>query len=147
MSKAVTMSAAAFEKLIKQVVYFAENKDSLLEEYFPSLSRESREFYQFITTYIAKVEELIKRVAVKDDSQGEIPFVVIDSQVSIKDLDSQDVYQYRVVNPSINGIDSNDISFLSPVGRALLLKNKGETVTVKTPAGEVQYLIQSIHFH
>ena len=53
---------------------------------------------------------------------------------------------FHVVDPLQGRVEENDVSYLSPVGRALLLKKVGDEIKVKTPGGTVHYKINAIEF-
>lgn len=51
---------------------------------------------------------------------------------------------YKVVSPEEMDLSSGKISYKSPLGSLLIDKKNGESVTVKTPKGEVVYTIEKI---
>ena len=53
-------------------------------------------------------------------------------------------HKYQVVGPAEADPTQGRISHKSPVGRALLGKKKGDTVTIKAPAGEVELTVTTI---
>ena len=54
--------------------------------------------------------------------------VTMDSQVCIKDLDTQEEIVYTIVFPAYSDIKQNRISVLSPVGTALLGYRVGDDI-------------------
>ena len=61
--------------------------------------------------------------------------VVFGSTVKIRDTDTGDVMDYRLVGPYESDASNNRISVTSPIGKALIGKEPGDVVTVKTPGG------------
>ncbi len=61
--------------------------------------------------------------------------VVFGATVSIADIDTGDTTRYQLVGPYESDVSNNRISVTSPIGRALIGKNVGDTVRVKTPGG------------
>lgn len=61
--------------------------------------------------------------------------VVFGSVVSISDLETGETTTYRLVGPFESDIQQNRISVTSPIGKALIGKETGDEVRVKTPRG------------
>jgi transcription elongation factor GreA len=61
--------------------------------------------------------------------------VVFGTTVSFADVDSGDTTRYQLVGPYESDVSRNRISVTSPIGRALIGKNVGDVVRVKTPGG------------
>ena len=70
--------------------------------------------------------------------------VTMDSQVCVKDLDTQGETVYTLVFPSFSDIEQNRISVLSPVGTALLGYRTGDIIEWKVPAGIRKLKIKKI---
>lgn len=72
--------------------------------------------------------------------------VRLNSQVKVKDLDSQREMQFTIVLPQFADLKQNRISVLTPMGSALIGLSEGNRIAWKMPAGirnlevlEVQY--------
>ena len=61
--------------------------------------------------------------------------VVFGTTVSFADIDTGDATRYQLVGPYESDVSKNRISVTSPIGRALIGKNVGDVVRVKTPGG------------
>ena len=118
----VTLSKATFENLVKHLVEIEEGKNKLLEEYFPEPSTERNEIEMLIENYIKHIDQLIRNTNKSQTIDSKVPFVTIGSEVEIQDLSNQEVFKYRIVSPFRGSIREGDISYLSPVGKSLLLK-------------------------
>jgi transcription elongation factor GreA len=55
--------------------------------------------------------------------------------VVLEDLDSGETLSYRLVGPYEADIQSGTLSVSSPIGKALISKEVGDEVKVKTPRG------------
>ncbi|HHU32951.1 MAG TPA: GreA/GreB family elongation factor [Clostridia bacterium] len=139
------MAKPTFESLVSHLVNLEDEKDQLIEELFPETTRERKQFAEFLDEYIAKVNHLIKNT-VTSDSEKSFPFVTIGSKVKIKDLESGEKEELRLVNPIQTSVDDNAISYLSPVGKALILKKVGDIVEVTAPGGKFRYKVEAIEF-
>lgn len=142
----ITLSFNTFEKLVKQLVEMEEGKSKILDDYFPEPSTERTEMTAFIENYIEKVEQLIGNADKSETTDNDIPFVTIGSEVEIEDIIDKESFKYRIMSPFSGDINDGDISYLSPVGKSLLLKRIGDEIEVKAPGGVFQYIIKSIRF-
>lgn len=139
------MTKPIFENLVAHIASLEDGKDHFLDQLFPEITEERKQFADFLERYIAKINNLIKNTKISETEQG-FPFVTIGSKVKIKDLDSGEAEELRLVNPFQVTVDDNAISYLSPVGRALLLKKVGDVVEVTAPGGEFRYQVEAIEF-
>lgn len=70
--------------------------------------------------------------------------VVFGSTVTIEDIKTNEVTKYQLVGPFESDINENKISVTSPIGRALIGKEVGAEVKVKTPGGMREFEIVDI---
>lgn len=94
---------------------------------------------------IAKLEAELKDAVVLDESDISTEIVKTGLRVRLYDVDMEEEVEYKILGKSQSDPDNGIISDQSPVGRALIGKSLGETVSVETPSGAViQYKILSI---
>lgn len=141
-----TLPKSTMEDFVNHLVEIEESRGKLFEEFFPEPSAERNEIESLIEKYISEVNEFIKGVSKNGVSDIDVPFVTVCSEVEIEDVSENETFKYRIVSPFRDSIKAGDISFLSPVGKALLLKRVGDEVEVKAPGGVFRYLIKSIRF-
>ena len=72
--------------------------------------------------------------------------VVFGSMVVIEDIATGDDTKYQLVGPFESDINENKISVTSPIGKALIGKNIGDTIKVKTPGGLREFEVIDILF-
>lgn len=72
--------------------------------------------------------------------------VIFGATVTIEDIDSGEVKEYTILGPDEADPPRGSISFLSPVGQALLGKEVGDEVSINIPKGRVTYEITDIAF-
>ena len=65
--------------------------------------------------------------------------------VKIKDLEFNEEMEYKIVGSTEANSLQGKISNESPVGKALIGAQKGDTVEVETPAGMIKYMILDFH--
>lgn len=144
MSKAYNFSKSTFENLVKHLVEIEEGKNELLQEYFPEPSLERNEFEKLFEVYVLKVDNLVKNAKVSEKPDDKFPFVTIGTRVEVEDVENKESYSFRIVTPYESTAENGDISYLSPMGKSLLLKKIGEKAEVKAPGGTFCYKIKTI---
>ena len=70
--------------------------------------------------------------------------VIFGSTVTLLNCDSDEKVRYEIVGDEESDIKRSKISVYSPIARALIGKNEGETAIVSTPNGPVEYEICSV---
>ncbi len=72
--------------------------------------------------------------------------VIFGSTVEVEDVDSGESRTFTILGPDEADPDKGSISFLSPVGQALLGQEVGDAVSVDIPRGRVTYEVVDISF-
>lgn len=152
MPGAFKSSKVMFENLVKHLVDLEAEKSKLVDELFPEPSPERHKFIELIEAYITQVDHLVRNALVTEAADNCLPFVTIGSEVEVQDLGNQEIYRLQLVHPFRGSGPSrvaevSDVSYLSPVGRSLLLKKVGDKVEVEAPGGTFTYKIKSIRYH
>ena len=70
--------------------------------------------------------------------------VTMDSEVRVRDLDTDEVRAFRVVYPAAANADAGRISVLAPLGMAVLGRAAGERVIWQTPGGRRRLGIEGV---
>jgi len=94
---------------------------------------------------IADIEDQLSRAAVIDPTSLSGKKVVFGATVTLKDEDGKKV-RYQLVGQVEADARDGRISFNSPLGRALIGREKGEEVEVSTPSGDRYYEIAKVEF-
>ena len=94
---------------------------------------------------IAKLEDILSRARIIDSSQFENGKVHILSQVKIKNLKNDKIFNYLLVSPEEADFQAGKISITSPVGKGLLNAQLGDKVKINAPAGILEYEIIEIY--
>jgi transcription elongation factor GreA len=132
------------EDFLQQLVYIDENIKELTELYIASTPVQER-IKHFFNLYLLEVEELLK-----NNNRKRIfsffPKVYIGTKVTVWYEDENEAEDYVICFPEQSDPDSGFISFLSPVGKQLLLKNIGERLLLKIPTGDVSVTIKEITY-
>ena len=107
----------------------------------------AREQQGFAEGRIQEIEGKLGHVQIIDVSQ--IPAgdkVIFGSTVDIINLDTDETVTYKIVGDDESNVKANKISYQSPIARALMAKEIGDVVVVRTPAGEVEYEIEGVKY-
>lgn len=76
---------------------------------------------------------------------GPVGLIDFGSEVVVEKQDSSKKQQkFSIVSEHESDPSAGKISYSSPIGKVLMRKKVGDTVTVKTPVGEVRYVIINI---
>ena len=139
-----TLSAKTHENLLQHLVNLEDTKTQFIDNYFPGVSSQRTEAIEILEDYISQLDLLLQQVQVAENADPQFPMVVVGSTITVRDLDSQEAFTLRITPPFQEKFQSDDVSILSPVGKALLLKKVGDEARVKTPGGVIRYLVESI---
>ena len=107
----------------------------------------AKEQQALIESRVIAINDLIARANVIDvtkiENDGK---VIFGSTVNLKDLDTEKEITYKLVGQDEADIKKNLIFFKSPIGKALIGKNKKEMVIVNTPSGEKNFEILKVEY-
>ena len=98
-----------------------------------------------IEARIVQLEKMLKNARVIDQDEIDLNTVSIGTRVTVYDEEFDEEVEYSIVGSTETDPDALKISDESPVGRALIGKNVGETVEIDTPGGTVSLKILSIN--
>lgn len=105
----------------------------------------AREQQGFIEGRIQEIEGKLSSAQVIDVTKmpktGKVIFGVT---VELLNLETDEEVRYRIVGEDEADIKAGKISVTSPIARALIGKQEGDVVNVRTPGGDVEYEISSV---
>lgn len=93
---------------------------------------------------IAQLEDLVANARLLDETKIDTSQVSILSKVTIKNKKNGASVTYTLVSEEEADLKSGKISTMSPIGRGLLGKKKGDVARIKTPAGEMEFEVVNI---
>ena len=107
----------------------------------------AKEQQALIESRVIAINDLIARANVIDvtkiENNGK---VIFGSTVKLQDLNDDKTINYKLVGQDEADIKKNLIFFKSPIGKALIGKNKGEMIIVNTPSGEKNFEILDVQY-
>jgi len=96
---------------------------------------------------IVEINDLIARANVIDVTNLEKKDnVIFGSTVELYDLSNNEKKIYKIVGKDEADLKKNLIYFRSPLGKALIGKNKKDLVVVTTPSGEKNFEIKEVKY-
>jgi transcription elongation factor GreA len=98
----------------------------------------------FVEGRVITLEKMLRNARIINNDDVDINTVSVGSIVTLKDLEFGDLVEYNIVGTAESDPILNKISNESPVGKAILGKQKGAAVDVNVPAGVIQYQIIDI---
>src|SRR5689334_10916198 len=106
----------------------------------------ARERQSFIEGRLAELEDKISRAEVIDVSKLSGRHVKFGATVTLVDEDTDEKAAYQIVGQDESDIKTKRLSITSPLARALIGKQVGDTVEVSTPGGSKSYEIVKVQF-
>jgi transcription elongation factor GreA len=95
---------------------------------------------------IHRLEELVALADVIDPRNLTGTRVVFGATVTIEDTDTSESQTFAIVGEHEGDIKAGRMSITAPVARALIGKQVGDTVVVRTPRGNREYEIAALKF-
>lgn len=93
---------------------------------------------------ILKLESMVRRAVIIDESQIDVNVVTIGSIVKVYDEEFDEEVEYTIVGSAEADPYEGKISNESPVGKSLLGRTLGDTVDVQVPDGVTKFKILDI---
>ena len=106
----------------------------------------AREKQSFIEGRILELEGMIARADVIDPKKLGGSSVKFGATVSVVDEDTEEEKTYQIVGEVEANIEAGKLNINSPLTRALIGKEEGDSVEVMTPGGGRSYEITSVQF-
>lgn len=105
----------------------------------------AKEEQRDIELRIEEIDKILKNAEVVDDDDMDSSVINVGCTVKIMDLEFKEEMEYKIVGSTEADSLKGKISNESPVGKALIGAQKGDTVEVETPVGMIQYEILDFH--
>jgi len=106
----------------------------------------ARERQSFIEGRVAELEDKIARAEVIDVSKLSGKAIKFGAKVTLADEDTDEETTYQIVGAEEADIDKGRLSITSPLARALIGKQTGDSIEVTTPRGSKAYEIIKVRY-
>ena len=147
------LTLQGYAKLEEELANLKSQRSSVIEEIRKAAAdkdfRENapleaaREQKSHLEGRIEELESTLKLAKVMGESQDTSKITIGDT-ISLCDLLSGKKLNYTLVDPHEANPTKGKISVASPIGKALLDKETGQTIEIAAPAGAFSYLIEAI---
>lgn len=106
----------------------------------------ARERQSYVEGRIQELEGLIGRADVIDPSKFSGPSIKFGATVRLVDEDTDEEKSYQIVGEPEADIEGGKLNIRSPLARALIGKEEGDSVDVMTPGGGRSYEVLSVQY-
>ena len=155
MAKEIFVTEEGLKKLQEELDYLKTERREEIKDMiktaksFGDLSEnseydEAKNEQAIVEARIAELEEMLSNVRIVDASALENDVVRVGLSVKIKNVDTGEAEEYRIVGVTEADPFEGLISDESPIGKALLGQKVGAVVEVEIPLGMVKYKITKI---
>ncbi len=105
----------------------------------------AKEKQSFIEGRIKEIEGILSLAEIIDTSKmsGTIKF---GAHVTLVDEDTDEQKTYQIVGEPEANLEAGKLNIRSPLARALIGKDEGDSVEVRTPGGQRSYEVLKIHY-
>ena len=149
----VTLTAQGYAKLEKELANLKIQRSQVIEDIQKAAAdkdfRENaplaaaREQKSHLDGRIKELEATLNQAKIMGEEQATTRAKFGDTVV-LRDLSSDKVFNYTLVDPREANPVKGKLSVVSPLGKAILDKEKGQTIEVAAPAGIFRCLIENI---
>jgi len=126
---------------ISRMIADARDKGDLTENAEYAAAKEAQ---GMLEARIAKLEDIIARSRIIDESKIDTKTIRILNKVKIRNKVNKVVMEYQLVPESEANLKMGKIAVSSPIAMGLIGKKVGETVEIKVPSGLIQFEIVAI---
>jgi transcription elongation factor GreA len=127
--------------LISRMIADARDKGDLSENAEYAAAKEAQGMLEM---KISKLEDVVARSRIIDESKIDTSTVRILNKVKIRNKVNNSVMEYQLVPESEANLKIGKLAVNSPIAQGLIGKKVGETVEVKVPSGVIPFEIISI---
>ena len=126
---------------ISQQIAEARDKGDLSENAEYDAAKEAQGLLEM---KIARLEDMVAKARIIDESKIDTSQVQILNKVKIKNTKNNQQVEYMLVSENESDVKSGKISVATPIARGLLGKKVGDVVDIKVPSGLMSFEIMEI---
>lgn len=106
----------------------------------------AKERQSHIEGRIAQLQGILANSRIVEVGKIKSDKITFGATVNLLDLEKESNIIYQIVGNDEADISKSRISYLSPLGKALIGKQAGDTVIVRAPKGNIEYEIESFDY-
>lgn len=95
---------------------------------------------------IMLLQGVVAKAKIVNPSEVKSNKIVFGATVNLLDVEKDIKVTYQLVGEMESDMKKGKVSYTSPLGRALIGKEEGDTVIVKAPKGDIEYEVESFEF-
>jgi transcription elongation factor GreA len=126
---------------IARAIAEAREKGDLKENAEYDAAKEAQGYHE---ARIAQLEAAVMSARILDMKDVDTSRVSVLSTVTIMNMKTQKTMTYQLVSENEANIKAGKLSVVSPIGKGLLGKKKGEVAEVNTPTGLLNFRVENI---
>lgn len=153
MHSGIELTAYVYNAILSHLVGIEERRDEIVNEFYDEPSDMRENFTHFLESYTDKLDELVRSVQIVDKPSREklktlnfLPYVIIGSVVELEDLNNYGTKVYRIISPYDSKGSEDDLSYISALGRELMLKKPGDIIRTQIGSDLCLYSVKSIRY-
>ena len=127
--------------MISRLIADARDKGDLSENAEYAAAKEAQGMLEL---RISKLEDIVARSRILDESKIDISSVRLLNRVKIRNKSNNSVMEYLIVPESEANFKLGKIAVSSPIAQGLIGKKVGDIVQIKVPSGTIPFEIISI---
>ncbi len=93
---------------------------------------------------ITELQFLVENAVVVDESKVDTSVISLGSTVVLYDVEDEEEVNYAIVGSNETNPLEGKISDQSPIGKALMGKREGDSVSIETPAGTLKFNVLKV---
>ena len=106
----------------------------------------AKERQSHIEGRIAQLQGIMANSRIVEVGKIKSDRITFGATVTLLDVEKETTLSYQIVGNDEADISKSRISYLSPLGKALIGKQAGETIAVRAPKGNIEYEIDSFEY-
>jgi transcription elongation factor GreA len=126
---------------ISQQIADARDKGDLSENAEYDAAKEAQGLLEM---RIARMEDMLAKARIIDESKIDTSHVQILNKVKIKNIKNSQQIEYMLVSESEADVKTGKISVATPIAKGLLGKKVGDVVEIKVPSGLMSFEVLEI---
>ena len=95
---------------------------------------------------IMLLQGIVAKAKIVNPAEVKSSKIVFGATVNLTDVEKDISVTYQIVGEAESNSKEGKISYTSPLGRALIGKEEGDTIIVKAPKGDIEYEVESFEF-
>lgn len=106
----------------------------------------AKERQSHIEGRVLDIQGKLNRARVIDVSTIKFDKIVFGATVRLFDTDKDTTVTYQIVGEDEADLKNGKVSYISPLGKAMIGKEVGDLVIVKAPKGDIEYEVVAIEY-